>query len=57
VRRETPKKFGAFHVSTNEMKSGFMTIYGAAYLLSLIVAMVITIQMQQTLENLVRHPT
>jgi hypothetical protein len=57
VRRETPKKFGAFHVSTNEMKSGFMTIYGAAYLLSLIAALVITIQMRQTLENLVRHPS
>jgi len=34
------------------MKSGFMTIYGAAYLLSLIVAAVITIQMRQTLEAL-----
>jgi membrane-bound metal-dependent hydrolase YbcI (DUF457 family) len=32
------------------MESGYMTIYGAAYLLSLIVAAVITIQMRQTLE-------
>jgi hypothetical protein len=52
VRRETPKKFGAFHVSTNEMKSGFMTIYGAAYLLSLIAAAVITNQKQKTVEAL-----
>jgi membrane-bound metal-dependent hydrolase YbcI (DUF457 family) len=39
------------------MESGFMTIYGTAYLLSLIVAAVITLQMRQTIENLALHPT
>ena len=42
--------FFLFLVLVYTMESGFMTIYGAAYLLSLIVAAVITIQMRQTLE-------
>ncbi|MAU01036.1 MAG: hypothetical protein CL608_28155 [Anaerolineaceae bacterium] len=33
------------------LNSGFMTIYGAAYLLTLIVAAVLTVQMRQTIEH------
>lgn len=33
------------------LSSGFMTIYGATYLLSLIVAAVLTVQMRETIEN------
>ena len=42
--------FLIFLVLVYTMESGFMTIYGAVYLLSLGVATVITIQMRQTIE-------
>ncbi len=42
--------FLVFLVLVYTMESGFMTIYGAVYLLSLGVATVITIQMRQTIE-------
>lgn len=42
--------FLIFLVLVYTMESGFMTIYGAVYLLSLGVATVLTIQMRQTIE-------
>jgi membrane-bound metal-dependent hydrolase YbcI (DUF457 family) len=42
--------FLIFLVLVYTMESGFMTIYGAVYLLSLAVATAITIQMRQTIE-------
>lgn len=43
--------FLIFTVLVYTLNSGFMTIYGAAYLITLIVAAVITIQMQETIES------
>ncbi|WP_420645286.1 metal-dependent hydrolase [Candidatus Leptofilum sp.] len=42
--------FLIFTVLVYTLDSGFMTIYGAVYLLTLIVAAVLTIQMQETIE-------
>ena len=43
--------FLIFTVLVYTLSSGFMTIYGAAYLLTLIAAAVLTVQFRQTLEN------
>ena len=43
--------FLIFIVLVYTLNSGFMTIYGAVYLLSLGVAVVVTVQMRQTIEN------
>lgn len=43
--------FLIFTVLVYTLNSGFMTIYGATYLLSLIVAAVLTVQMRETIEN------
>jgi membrane-bound metal-dependent hydrolase YbcI (DUF457 family) len=43
--------FLIFTVLVYTLSSGFMTIYGATYLLSLIVAAVLTVQMRETIEN------
>ena len=43
--------FLIFTVLVYTLTNGFMTIYGAAYLLSLGVAIVVTVQMRQTIEN------
>ena len=43
-----PNRF--WHIKVYTMQSGFMTIYGVVYLLSLGLAFAITIQMRQTIE-------
>lgn len=43
--------FLLFLVLVYTMDNGFMTIYGAVYLLSLVLAFVITIRMRQTIES------
>ncbi|MCB8939796.1 MAG: metal-dependent hydrolase [Ardenticatenaceae bacterium] len=43
--------FFIFAVLVYTLNSGFMTIYGAAYLLSLGVAVVVTVQLRETIEN------
>jgi hypothetical protein len=44
--------FLIFLVLVYTLDSGFMTIYGAVYLLSLGLAFVVTIQMRQTVEGI-----
>lgn len=48
--------FLIFLVLVYSMESGFMTIYGAVYLLSLGLAAVITVRMRQTIEAPVTNP-
>jgi hypothetical protein len=43
--------FIIFTVLVYTLDSGFMTIYGAVYLITLITAAVLTIQMRETIEN------
>jgi membrane-bound metal-dependent hydrolase YbcI (DUF457 family) len=48
--------FLIFLVLVYTMESGFMTIYGVVYLLSLGLAMVITVRMRQTIETTAKSP-
>ena len=52
MKNAVPNRFWHinFLVLVYTMQSGFMTIYGAVYLLSLGLAFAITIQMRQTIE-------